>query len=406
MKVDFFDILKKMAGCQNIQVTFIKKGDAGNQDLDLGIRKTLLDAGEKEYFMNMFYSLEKGAVLYYITDFFETEYCAMPIPDGQSENGEFIILGPYRSILMDEAKLNELLEEKSIPRAYTNELKEYYNAIPMIGRMDQWHEFCITLFWYLHSKSQSIHTEYIRLDTLRGDLQTENQGEELSFKIIEQRYAAEGELLKAIADGNTEEALKTLSLMRKYKISARYKDPVRDTRNGLVIFNTLMRKAAEAGGVHPAHIDELSTQLAKRIESVSSQQESIKFMTDMVRKYCMMVRNYSLRGRSPVIQKVVNHINLNLTEDLSLKRLAGEYSVNASYLSALFKKEMEVNLTEYISQQRIRRAITLLNSTNMQIQDIASESGIYDVNYFRKIFKKTTGMTPTEYSKQIRKQYR
>ena len=63
---------------------------------------------------------------------------------------------------------------------------------------------------------------------------------------------------------------------------------------------------------------------------------------------------------------------------------------------------MGVTLTDYISQQRVRKAITLINSSDMQIQDIASESGIYDVNYFRKLFKKITGKTPTEYVKQVR----
>ena len=273
--------------------------------------------------------------------------------------------------------------------------------MPSILNIDQWREVCATLYRTLY-RAKVVQVRYVVHNSLEKEFHQEIYKDELSFKIIEERYAAEGEIMKAVSNGNMEEALKNLAVLGKFRLADRYKDPIRNIRNLLITLNTLLRKAAEMGGVHPAHIDALSSQMAKRIETISSNQESARFRTEMLRKYCLLVRNYSLRGCSPVVQKVVNHINLNLTEDLSLKRLAVEYSVNASYLSALFKKDMGVTLTDYISQQRVRKAITLINSSDMQIQDIASESGIYDVNYFRKLFKKITGKTPTEYVKQVR----
>ena len=401
MVVDFLEMMEKVVGCCNVSMTIIKERKASAPDFDLGLRNTLLEPGENEHFIEMLYQWAEKDVLYYVTDYFDTEYCVIPIPQEECAYGDFIVLGPYRDMLLTELQLRELMEQKKIPIDYANEMKEYYHAVPSVSAIDQWREVCITLCRVLY-RTRTVQVQYIVQNSLEKDFHQDICRDELSFKMIEERYAAEGEIMKAVSNGNMEEALKSLSVLGKFKLSVRYKDPIRNIRNLLITLNTLLRKAAEMGGVHPAHIDALSTQLAKRIETINSSQESARFRTEMLRKYCLLVRNYSLRGCSPVVQKVVNHINLNLTEDLSLKRLAIEYSVNASYLSALFKKDMGVTLTDYISQQRVRKAITLINSSDMQIQDIASESGIYDVNYFRKLFKKITGKTPTEYVKQVR----
>lgn len=401
MVVDLMEMMRRIVRCSNVDMTIIRNKGEDPDEFDLGIRRMLLEPGENEHFLKLLYEYGEEGVLYFLTDYFDTEYCIMRIPEEESAYGDFIILGPYRDMLYTELQIRELMDQRKIPVDYANELKEYYHAVPAVEAIDQWREACNTLYHTL-CHDRPIQVQYIVSESLEKEFHQETYKDELSFKMIEERYAAEAEIMKAITNGNMEEALSCLAKLGKFKLPVRYKDPVRNIRNGLISMNTLWRKAAEMGGVHPAHVDALSTQLAKRIETVSSGQESGRLKTEMVRKYCMLVRNYSLRGCSPVVQKVVNHINLNLTEDLSLKRLAVEYSVNASYLSALFKKDMGVTLTDYISQQRVRRAITLINSSDMQIQDIASESGIYDVNYFRKLFKKITGKTPTEYVKQVR----
>ena len=401
MVVDFLEMVENVVTCININLTIVRDRKAEMKEFDLGVRQALLDSGEEERFIDMVYQLEQDGPVYSMTDYFETEYCVIRIPEDEVQYGDFLIMGPYRDMHLNDVRLNELMEIKLVPVDYVNELREYYNAVPVVADLGQWREICVSMARMLYGNAQ-IQAHYVKQTTIESRFKQEPTEDELSFKMIEQRYAIEAGLMKAISSGNTEEALTQLNNITQFKLSARYKDSVRNVRNGLITFNTLARKAAEMGGVHPAHIDSLSAQLAKRVETVNSVKEATKLRGEMVRKYCFLVRNYSLRGRSPVIQKVVNHINLNLTQDLSLKRLSAEYSVNASYLSALFKKEMGVTLTDYISQQRIRRAIMLLNSSSLQIQDVASESGIYDVNYFRKLFKKVTGKTPTEYAKQVR----
>lgn len=402
MQVNFLKMFREVVSCMNVNVWIIKSETEEIPDFDFGIRTTLLDQTEKDFFVSRIYETSEPGVLRFIRDFFETEYCIIPVPKEEKEYGDFIVLGPYRDALMGELELHQLIESKAIPRVYLSELKEYYNGIPIIVQMNQWHDLCINMTKILYGDSLLVRSEYQTWEKGSAKYQEEKTSDVLAFRMIEERYRAEGEILKNVSRGNIDEALKALKQMGQYRIEQRLKDPVRDSRNGLIIFNSLLRKATEAGFVHPAHIDALSSEIAKKIETINSHEESLRYMPEMIRKYCILVKNYSLKGCSPVIQKVVNHINLNLTTDLSLKKMALDYSVNASYLSAQFKKEMGMTITDYTNRQRIRRAITLLNATDMQIQDIASESGIYDVNYFRKLFKKITGMTPSEYSRQVR----
>lgn len=401
MLIDFFDVLEKIARCHNVNLTIIKGEMEEFPDFDLGIRRILFPQEEERRFLKMIGQLKKKDTLYYLFDYFETEYCVMPIPEEEREKGNFIILGPYRNTILDEANLQELIEVKLIPREHMGDLREYYNVIPVMASLPQWKEICLFLYRLL-CRNEMIQTEYVSQISPESSFQMDSPKNDLTIKIVEERYAMEGALMKAVTNGDMENALKIKNIMGGYKPARRYKDPIRDGRNSLIIYNTLLRKAAERGGVNPVYLDALSTQIAKRVETINNDQEFDRFMIEMLRKYCLLVQNYSLRGYSPVIQKVVNHINLNITEELSLKYLSEQYCVNASYLSTLFKREMKITLTDYINQQRIREAVTLLNSTTMQIQDIASKCGIYDVNYFRKLFKKITGMTPTEYTRQIR----
>ena len=118
---------------------------------------------------------------------------------------------------------------------------------------------------------------------------------------------------------------------------------------------------------------------------------------EMIDRYCNLVKTHSMKKHSPLVQKVITLVDFDITADLSLSSQAEMLNVNASYLSTLFKKEMGMTLTEYVTKRRIEHASFLLTSTNLQIQAVAQNCGIYDVNYFTKMFKKHTGKTPKEH---------
>ena len=117
----------------------------------------------------------------------------------------------------------------------------------------------------------------------------------------------------------------------------------------------------------------------------------------MIQKYCLLVKEHSLKKYSNLVGRVITLIAYDLAADLSLKSIADNLNVNASYLSAAFKKECGETLTDYVRRKRMENAAYILTHTDKQIQTVAAECGIMDLNYFIKLFKRIYGMTPTQY---------
>lgn len=401
MQVEFFTMLERIVSCRNIDITVLKDGYSEKEYIDLGIRHALSGDRESIRLVEDFYRNIKAYAICFVTDYFDTEYCVMAMPEQEHERGDYIVLGPYRDSRIEEESLQEFLQTRWIPKDYINELREYYHAIPVVLEIDQWRTLCIAMYRTM-CEDRDIRIEFFGQMSPGDGFYKESTDEELSYRMVEMRYENERKLLKMVSSGNVEGALKVLALTHRYDIGDRYRDPFYNYRSGMVILNTLYRKAVEESGVHPVHIDRLSGQFAKQIEIIAIPQEAHRLMAEMTRKYCMLVQNYSLKGCSPVVQRVANYINFNISENISLKMLAEVNSVNASYLSTLFKKEMNMTVTDYINQQRIRYAMKLFNSSDMQVQEVASECGLYDVNYFRRLFKRFVGKTPSEYIKIVR----
>lgn len=105
--------------------------------------------------------------------------------------------------------------------------------------------------------------------------------------------------------------------------------------------------------------------------------------------------------RSPAIETTVTYINEHLDDDLSLESIAKLVHLNPAYLSRLFKKEMDISMSEYIIQARIARAKDMLRSPDVKISSIAASVGYTHFSHFAKMFKRIVGMTPHEYRKHM-----
>ncbi|TRZ38994.1 response regulator [Niallia circulans] len=97
------------------------------------------------------------------------------------------------------------------------------------------------------------------------------------------------------------------------------------------------------------------------------------------------------------VREAIHYIDQHLKVELSLKGVAEHVHLNSSYLSVLFKEQMKVTFSEYITRRRIQYAKELLISTNHPVADIAEECGYKTAKYFIKIFRELEGVTPSLY---------
>ncbi|MDO4322721.1 MAG: response regulator [Lachnospiraceae bacterium] len=93
----------------------------------------------------------------------------------------------------------------------------------------------------------------------------------------------------------------------------------------------------------------------------------------------------------------IAYIHSHLSEPLSLESIAEDLHISASHLSRTFKKVLNESLTEYINKTRIAKAKEYLQTTDTLTYEIAELVGYHDPTYFSSIFKKYTGVSPTEY---------
>lgn len=221
---------------------------------------------------------------------------------------------------------------------------------------------------------------------------------EIPVTMLEQRYESENRILDAVARGDEEAAIEAMHQHSRFTYGGRFEGTLYRQKNKMIVLNTLLRKAIEPSKVHPYYIDAISSKYSRIIEEANEVPNEM--MWQMTRDYCAYVRRYSLKEYSPAVQKVMNYVNLNVAEPLTLKSLAAMCFISPSYLSALFKQETGSTLIDYINTQRVNRAAQLLVQNNHTIAAVAEEVGILDVNYFTKIFKKTLGVTPTRYRRE------
>lgn len=87
---------------------------------------------------------------------------------------------------------------------------------------------------------------------------------------------------------------------------------------------------------------------------------------------------------------------------ITLEMVAGAIGLNPSYLSRLFKEETQCNFSEYVNRIRIDAAQKLLESDQYSVKQISSQVGFTTYNYFFKVFKELTGMTPHAYVGSLR----
>ena len=104
---------------------------------------------------------------------------------------------------------------------------------------------------------------------------------------------------------------------------------------------------------------------------------------------------------SAAVRKTSALIERDLSKpSLSLSSLAAEVYLTPTYLSSLFKKNTGKTVGAYIVERRISRARTLLGDGGVKLYSVAREVGYTDQNYFARLFKRETGMTPSDYKEK------
>jgi two-component system response regulator YesN len=98
------------------------------------------------------------------------------------------------------------------------------------------------------------------------------------------------------------------------------------------------------------------------------------------------------------LAKAIEYVHAHYAEGIQLTAAAGAAQVSPAYLSRLFSEHCKTSFIDYVTELRIENAEKLLRESRMNIKEIAWAVGYQDPNYFSKIFRKFTGLSPTAYA--------
>ncbi len=101
-----------------------------------------------------------------------------------------------------------------------------------------------------------------------------------------------------------------------------------------------------------------------------------------------------------IISYILDYVENHYAEDIYLNLFAEKLKLTGAYISSYFKEKMNVNLSDYINNFRIKKALELSENPQNKNKDIAVMVGLPNINTFIRLFKKYTGYTPGEYRKK------
>ena len=349
------------------------------------------------YIHNILKNKQTAQILHY-TNKFQLSYLSVGFFKDLQYQGT-IIVGPFLSIIPDDVFISKIIEKNNFSLSHKLLLQEYYNILSIFDFNDNKNVGNLIMNLVsnpfisrkmLYSQDESIYTN-----------KKENSEEEvISSSEIELRYSIEKGILNAVEGGLKEEALKLESLFQFNAVHRASNNPLRAYKNLSLSFNTLLRTASERGGVSPFYIHSLSDKFASSIENLSTLAQLTTIGDKMISEYCDLVNKYSTAGYSTIIKKAINYINLNFENRISLNIIATNININSSHLSRQFKKETNMTITDFINNKRINESKFLITQRKNSITEVALMVGFENHNYFCKVFKKVTSLTPKEYLKQ------
>ena len=372
--------------------------------IDLNLRANLFGIRDYSDFLQNSMSQAQDRTVYRFYDEYDCNYIFLRLPEEDS----YFFIGPYLLRLPPEDCVCPGTTTLELSAEQAEHMRMYYASLPLIEDENLLLTMANTFAASVWGSPEAYAMEYVdyaipdRYEPIPFS-HTPGQIDPNTFDLstLERNYENENLLMEAVSRGKLHQVTAVAATVFNNGTYPRLKDSLRDRKNDLVILKTLLRKSAESGGVHPMHLHRLSTHYAGMIENARTIRQSISLQDSMIRDYCLLVKRHSLSKYSHNVAKAITLIQYDLTADLGLKTIAQKLNVNSSYLSTLFRTECGCTLTEYVTRERIDRGIYLLQRTEKSVQEIAAECGIQDANYFIKLFKKLTGLTPGRYREQM-----
>lgn len=278
------DIMKK----SYIQFSFASPKDPISSIIDQDLVSVLGELSLSGLCISDVMGEAKQNTVYKISDDFNICYLYFLLPGAPEET--LIFIGPYIHTRLSNEQILEVSEKKHISPKKQKYLYEYYSNIPMLPQHS--HLFIVLDCFYEKiwgsNNFSVIDVEQEQKNALLPI--NEDPGNSLddtlvNINLMEKRYKYENEIMHAVTMGQSHKVDLLISGLSEVSFAKRTSDPLRNMKNYCVIMNTLLRKAAENGGVQPIYLDRVSSSFAIKIEQITKLSDISALMKEIFSSY-------------------------------------------------------------------------------------------------------------------------
>ena len=314
---------------------------------------------------------------------------------------DFISVGPFVTEKVTNAFVHRIISDQNLNDTQAHMAKKFYEILPVadIHEVVIMMQHLLSAFIPEFDHSNLLYLNYSeKTHEISPDQSAFAHFTSLSAQLY-QKYLKD--FLNALITGDytrTSNALKifldangTMNAASLYQLKRHMHE-----------LNTFCKEKLLGGILPPFYTLRTADAFSAEIERCTTLEQLIGFPYKMTRKYCLLVRNYSLADYSGLVRNVINYIYEHSDEEVTLSSIAAHFGKNASAFSAQFSKETGENVTTCIHRIKIATAIQLFNTTDLSVSEVASRVGIDNARYFSKLFREQIGMTPREYCKTMR----
>ena len=328
-----------------------------------------------------------------------------------------IIIGPTFQMTPTRDKIREFMFSLDIKLNYLELYNSFTHTITPMPLEMFLHE--LSLVYYFISEQKIRLSDIIIYDSNNKSYEFESyknkvsaytndnsETEELtnSFNELVEAHTTsdfEGIMLSLIRVGDIDglkELFSNTSAGRAGKTASSY---LRNIKNLFISTATLVSRAAIDGGLFAEEALTLSDKYIQHAEKYDNYEQIMNLQFNMIMDFASRVQEITYGKRyNKFVRSITSYVREHLTEEINIDNMADELFISRSYLSSKFKKETGITLSQYIQEQRIKKAQELLKSSNKSILEISTFLGFSSQGYFQNVFKKIVGMTPREYRMQ------
>lgn len=258
---------------------------------------------------------------------------------------------------------------------------------------------------YLLMLHYCITGEHLDASALSIQNQPPKQSPTAEHKVFRDRYmvwSAEQSLLHMvrIGDMNYKSAFAN-SAMLSNGVPLKDGAPLRQEKNSVIVFCSIVCRAAIEGGLSPDEAYSLGDSYIQSAENARTLDELSSIPGPMYDDFIRRVHRCRTNPKlSPAVQKCCDYIEMNLTEKVRASDLAALAGYSEYYITRKFKEETGHFVNDYVKFAKIERAKALLQNTELSVLEIAEQLGFATRSYFGRSFRAVTGMSPTQFRAQ------